>query len=409
MGTVKTLLISISIVLFCACSDLETYTFLTPESSITQNDSSNDNTADDEENLDTEQEEDTDTSEDEDFEYDSDDYQQITDCQVDGAALIYAGDDLTVYLDSVDKNGNFAYDQFIIVDATDYYLGEYYTTRSISISACDPDNRPTIHGSIYSSNTDDAITIEISDIIFDGAEYNYTYSDGSSSTMKTLGQMFIAKTAGTVTMLYIDGCIIKNYTKGVCYDNTGATISNICIFDCVCDSIGASDGGAIFDFRKGTLSTLVVSNSTFMNGSRDFTRIASSATVTTFCDCTFFRVCTSENSNNSGLIRQSSGYLSMINCVVDQLGTTDGETYVERGYWTKNASNYGAEFYYSNVYYCNSQNIWTGYLTSAPDGVSEAQTGVATSNFNTTSDGYIDITIQNSGFPDNVGDPRWYY
>lgn len=405
--------IFMAIAVLSACSDLEMYTLEIPEGYITETTDTDDNldsddTSEEEEDTDTDDLETEDNIDTEDNDYDLE--QQIADCQTDGAAMIYAGDDIATYLDAVDEDGNYTYDQLIIVDAVDYYLGTYYATHSIRISACDPDNRPTLHGAICSGNTEDDIIIELSDLIFDGAEYNYTNSSGTTSTMGTQGQMFSARATGTVTLLSIDGCIIKNYTKSICYDNYGATIENIIINDCVCDSTGASNGGGTFDFRKGSLGNLIVSNSTFMNGSRDFTRIASSATCTFFTNCTFFRVCNIDYSNNTGLIRQPSGSFYMTNCIIDQLGTSDGETYVSYGYWTKSSTYYGADFNYSNVYYCNSPNIWTGYLTSAPDGVSSANTGIATStSFNTTSDGYIDITIQNSAFPEGVGDPRWYY
>lgn len=325
---------------------------------------------------------------------------------------VYEGDDLAALIDSVDEDGNYLADEFYIIDQADFVVGSWTISRSVTIHGYNPAARPTIHGAVWNGNTDSSIELVFTDIIFDGAEYAYTSAEGEAKTMSAEGQVFVAKTTGTVSLVSFEGCLIKNYTKGICYDNTGATIDAIVIDDCVCDSIGADDGGGHFDFRKGSLGALTVSNSTFMNGSRDFTRLVSSATVTTFSDCTFFRVCTSESSYNSGLIRQASGTFTLTNCVVDQLGTTDGETYVEYGYWTKSSSNYAAEFSYSNVYYSNSSNIWTGYLTSAPDGVSELSTGVGVSEdgFSLTSDGYIDITLQSEDYIGvYVGDPRWYY
>lgn len=326
---------------------------------------------------------------------------------------VYLGDDLKALVDSVDEDGNYLADEFIIVDQGDYVVGSWTISRSVTIRGYNPLSRPTIHGAVWNGNTtdDDAVTFEFTDIIFDGAEYNYTDSEGEANTMSQEGQVFVVKATGEITSVTFDGCLIKNYSKGVCYDNVGATIGDIVINDCVCDSI-EGNGGGTFDFRTGSLGSLTVTNSTFMNGGRDFTRIASgSNTVTTFSDCTFFRICNYDNSNNSGLIRQTSGTFTMTNCIVDQLGTVDGETYLSYGFWTKSSSNYAAEFSYSNVYYSNSENIWTGYLTSAPDGVSELSTGVGlTDEFDLTSDGTIDITLQSEDYIGvECGDPRWYY
>lgn len=132
-------------------------------------------------------------------------------------------------------------------------------SKSISLKAVRPNDRPVINGSFQIQ--EGASLISFKQVVFDGKG-----TDGS--------QCFDYKAAGIYTGLEIDDCEIRNYGKGVFYINVAAqldhiTINNSLIHDIECD------GGDMFDCRSGAYSSFTLTNSTVWNScaERDFVRM----------------------------------------------------------------------------------------------------------------------------------------
>lgn len=307
---------------------------------------------------------------------------------------VYAGDDL------IEKLNDTSYESYIIVDEAEFVIGDYTMTRPLTISGFKPSARPTISGRFNSAT--EGVTLTLNNVIMNGT-YIATNEEGVEA-QSVQGQLFEAKGAVSIPAITLNGCLIRKYQKNFIYNNAKALFGTITITNCVVDSI-PGDGGDFFDFRGGELAELNVSNSTFMNGARAFLRIQVAADVK-FTNCTFFRICSFDNSNNSGVVRmKNGGKISFEKCVFDQIGTPDGTTFyaAPEGSWAKTGNITAEESYLGNTY-SNSTNLWADgtFYTSAPSGFSENDPKVKDAASG-------DLTITNIDFPQGVGDPRWAY
>lgn len=120
-------------------------------------------------------------------------------------------------------------------------------------------------------------TLVLKDLCFDGAT--------------SLGVAVNVKTAVSADRILIEGCEFKGYTKSVLYNGAGITsaIGSLTFNELLVHGLGTGQG--IIDLRAGTIGALVVSNSSFYDGGRDFLRcdsgIASGIAVknNTFAAC----------------------------------------------------------------------------------------------------------------------------
>lgn len=292
------------------------------------------------------------------------------------AIAVYPDDDLVAMLNAA-NNG----DAFVLM-AGNYVLGDYSITKSISISGYKASEKPVIYGKFTCSSTVGYLNLK--NVILDGTA---TSTDVSQRT-----SVFEVSTGCNLSGLSFTGCEIRNYVRTLIYNNTsGTSLGNIVISDCIVHDFPGTGGDGI-DIRTGALTSLKVENSTFYKSFRSFLRLQVSADVT-FTNCTLYKICILEDSNNSGLFRASTGgTLSVSNCLFVGIGSTS------YGNWCKSASNMKATTSYSNNIYYNSPNLWAGYYTSSTGVASEANPQFADpTNAN--------FTVGNALV--TAGDPRW--
>lgn len=299
-----------------------------------------------------------------------------------GMTLVAEGDDLVAAIEADQGAGLF-------LTGSNYEMGNYTLTKAIAIAAA-PTNKPSIHGRFVIGSAIGSLTL--TNLIF----------DGQGDTDNILELKSADANLGTLT---IEGCEIRNMGKHIMYNNAKGTFGNIVINNCIIDGID-DGGGDGFDLRGGALQSLTVSNTTISNGVRTLLRCqVASTTNVTFQNCTFYNICTLDNSNNNGLFQMDktdeSSLLTVKNCLFYGIGTANPSA-TESGSWGR-SSKFKASAAYSNNYYYNCPNLWaslykddhSAVATEADPGFADAANG--------------DFTISNEDMIYyQVGDPRWY-
>lgn len=272
----------------------------------------------------------------------------------------------------------------------EYSMGEVKITNSIIIQGRNANNKPVIKGRLKCDK--DVSSIVLSDVIMDGSPVG----DDQSSFSDNVFEFAAAITVGT---LDFKNCVIRNYRKHLIYNNKKAKVTEINISGCIIDNI-QGDGGDGIDYRGGELGTLKVENTTFSNGFRAFLRMQTKTDVF-FYNCTFYKICCMDNSNNTGLFRCSAeGTLTVEKCLFVEIGL-EAPGNENSGCWSK-MGNMKATASYSDNFYYNCPNLWVGEYTEAPQGVSES----TDPGFADATQG--DFTISNGDLMDKgIGDPRW--
>ena len=301
-----------------------------------------------------------------------------------GAIGVYPEDDWTTLLSEAEEGTIFAFfpGKYSMPLDENGKVGKLALTKSISIKAVRPNDRPVINGSFQLKAG--ASLINLKQVILDG-----TGTDGS--------QAFDYKDAGTYTGLEFDDCEIRSYGKGVFYINVAAqldhiTINNSLIHDIVCD------GGDMFDCRSGAYNSFMLTNSTVWNScaERDFVRMddkssnfAGVAPVITISNNTLVGV-----SNNAGkrilYVRFKGNSITFTNNIVASTLAN-----------FSNQKNTAVPTFGKNVYFeatglskagANANALWVD------DKATEADP-----KFKDASKG--DFTVGNENV--TVGDPRW--
>ena len=144
-------------------------------------------------------------------------------------------------------------------------MGKETAVTSIKIDkdiVLNTNNGATIKGIYFQING--GASVEFANITLDG--------EGGSGD-----QAFNYKEESNYAKLYIHDAEIKNYTKGLIYNNVSAIVGDITINNCIIHDIVCS-GGDFIDFRGGGLTTLNITKNTFYNCavSRDFIRYSGS-------------------------------------------------------------------------------------------------------------------------------------
>ena len=300
-----------------------------------------------------------------------------------GMTLVSEGDDLVAAIDADNGEGLF-------LAAGVYELGDYTLTKAIAIAAA-PGNKPTIHGRFL---IDSAISsLKLTNLIFDGeGELDNVLQMGSAS--------------GNLSTVTFEGCEIRNMKKHLIYNGVGATIGDIVINNCIWDNI-EGNGGDGFDFRSGdSLGSMTVTNTTFSNGVRTFLRCQATLTGNiTFDHCTFYNICSFNNSNNHGLFRITDGESStftVTNSIFYGIGYEGASG--NAGVWARSGGMKVNSAVYDKNYWYNSPNLWNA------DSEYSSDAGVATEadpGFVDAANGDFTITHEDMIFY-QVGDPRWY-
>lgn len=296
---------------------------------------------------------------------------------LEGHTVLDEGDDLKAAVDELADGG-----RIILRDEAVYELGTYELDKSIEIVAYRANHKPTIKGRFTVATAVSSITL--TDVIITGGDnlLELTAADGAVNTLK------------------VTGCEIRNTAKHIIYNNKKGTFGDIIIDNCIIDGV-ADDGGDGFDLRGGALTSLTVKNTTIMNGIRSLNRIQVVANVT-YENCTFYNICTLDNSNNTGLFRveKAGSTLTVKNCLVANVGL-EAPANANAGTWGR-SDKLKADEDFKNIYYFASPNLWTNshkddYATFAAE---------ADPMFKDAANG--DLTLGNEDLIYNkVGDPRW--
>jgi hypothetical protein len=195
-----------------------------------------------------------------------------------GATLVTPQDDLAAVLTAASDG------DIIALQEGTYNIATINVTKSVIIAGVSAKRKPVLQGTII--KLDNNAGVELKNLILDG-----TGSTGDQTIVYAAGDNFGA--------LAIDGCEIKNYTKGALYVNYKTKIKSISITNCLYHEIECN-GGDMFDFRNGLAETFKFSNNTVYNSAlaRDFFRMDApgstnypdSKSVITIENNTFYKV-----------------------------------------------------------------------------------------------------------------------
>jgi hypothetical protein len=270
--------------------------------------------------------------------------------------------------------------------------GAIVINKAISIQGELYYNLPTVYAG-FSCNT--AVTsFGVKDAIFRG------------DTAVPLNNFFTATAGINITALSIEGCEIRNYVNSFLSSTaaSGVTFGAISVLNTWVHDI-AGGGGDGIDFRGGTVGTLAVENCTFNNGFRAFLRMQT-ASVTSFKNCTFYKISALDNSNNTGIFRTNgtagaNNTLEVRNCLFSETGVT-APVNVGSGNFCRNVASMIAAPTYANNNVFGCLNLLVGlYTTAAQVSASEINPGFVNApagNFKVTNQTLID---------NKIGDPRW--
>ncbi len=296
-------------------------------------------------------------------------------------ANVTANDDLSSVIDASEEGA------VLILAAGTYNLGGKEITKSIVIEGQKWYDMPVIIGQFSCGTPVSSITLR------------YLNIQGQDD----YGQMFNASASecnlGTLT---VQGCEISGYSNNILYSNSGGTYGDIIISDTYIHDIPGG-GGDGFDFRGGAVGSLTLENSTVANGIRTLLRMQVAADVA-FRNCTFYRACIADNSNNRGFFRMSGGgtSLEVSKCLFVETGI-EGSGGAIYGNWSQ-AGDISEEvsLNYRDNYYFNTIGLWEGEYTDP----GEVDATEANPGFVDPANGDFTITNQNL-IDEEVGPSRW--
>ncbi|MEQ8472237.1 MAG: DUF5123 domain-containing protein [Marinoscillum sp.] len=290
-------------------------------------------------------------------------------------------DDLGAKIDAAEEGA------ILILASGTYDLGSKEITKSITIEGQKSYDMPVINGQLACATAVSSITVRQLD--FQG---NNEY-----------GQFFNASAATcNLGALNIEGCEISGYDNNIIYSNSGGAYGDITITDTYIHDIPGG-GGDGFDFRGGAVGSLTVENTTISNGVRTLLRMQVAADVA-FKNCTFYKACIADNSNNRGFFRMSGGgnSLEVTNCLFVETGV-EGAGGAIYGNWSRAGDiSEEVELTYRDNYYFNTIGLWEGeYLDPSEVDATEADPGFADAENG-------DFSVSNQTLKDeSVGDTRW--
>jgi hypothetical protein len=306
-----------------------------------------------------------------------------------GFVLVYDGTDLDSLLDAADDNLS-----FLLYPGT-YEIGDYALTKNIKLRGQSDEDKPVIIGRF-------TFGVDLTSVTFANIELNGV----DASTYSNPFELSADANIGSITL---EGCLIHKYKKHIFYDGkNNGLLGEFSLNNCVVDSI-TGDGGDGFDFRSSCVKKLTYTNTTFSNCFRTFIRMdyeGDQVQEVTIDHCTFYRVCSFDNSNNSGLLRVSGTgadhSVAFSNSVLYDIG---GDT--DFGVMSKGKISSTTTVTLNHNDYFESPDLWTKdpFIDNADDFDSDAleldpEFSDAKNN---------DFTIGNAELiHEEVGDPQWY-
>ncbi|MFY9151165.1 MAG: DUF5123 domain-containing protein [Prolixibacteraceae bacterium] len=306
-----------------------------------------------------------------------------------GSTPVYDGDNLIALLDAASDG-----DSFVIFPGT-FDVGNYAITKNVKIRGLYPTNKPEIDGRF-------TFGVDLSSVIFENIILN-----GVDALTYSNPLQFSA--AATVGLISFEGCVIKNYKSHLFYDSSqGATLGEFKLSNCIVDNI-LGNGGDGFDFRSSCVQKLTYQNTTFSNGFRSFLRLDYTGPLSmevTVDHCTFYRVCSFDNSNNIGLIRvNGAGAPHTVTFSNNILYGIGGDTAL--GFMSKGKISATTTVVLNNNDYFASPTLWTNapFLGVAKDFDAKAMELDPLFKDAASGDFTVGEYTLSSG---KIGDPRWY-
>ena len=263
--------------------------------------------------------------------------------------------------------------------------------NDITIGAQNSGDLPILNTCI---NINNGASLHLYQVVMDG-----TGTDGS--------QAIDYKSTGGFDALTIDGCEIRNYTKGLIYINVTAVINTIKIDNSLIHDI-TCDGGDFIDSRNGGWNNLNITNSTIYDSAakRDVLRgdnassKVNASMVTVINQCTFYNVGNGNATYRFFFLRFPGNTNTFTNNVIVNFNN-------KRGF--ANSSSVGVPTY-SNNYYYNCKNLISQAEDNTESGLTcfDTEGTVLEDNpFANPDNG--DFTITNELYQSyQFGDPRWY-
>jgi len=213
---------------------------------------------------------------------------------------------------------------------------------------------------------------------------------------KTLGVFVEVGGALEASKIQLRGCEVSGYLKSLFYGSTEGVVGNADINGLIVHDMGTGQG--TIDIRKKVYGSVVVENSTFYNGGRDFIRIDASVAGSVCVRKNTFSAISIDAANSILYVRSSVGdqYVVENNLFLNETGTTT--ILAKTGTQTPVMKN-------NYFYNCTSTNFWAGVIdqTAATANGGEVLTADPCTD---SANGKFKVTnadVKSKG----VGDPRW--
>lgn len=297
------------------------------------------------------------------------------------AANVFPTDDLAAAIANADEGA------ILVLAPGDYTMGAVALAKSITIQGQKPHDKPKVVGQLACGVAVTSVTLK--SIVFRGDDPVTPYA-----------QFFNTVAGCNLTSLTVDDCEVSHYANQIIYNNAAGVYGTVTLKGSFFHDIPGGGGDGI-DFRGGTIGALQVENCTFANGFRTFLRMQVTCN-TSFRNCTFYKVCTPDNSNNAGLFRANvGGTFEAINCLFAETGVA-APVNTGAGNFVRNATNMAAIPTYDNNNIFGCLNLLVGLYTTASaidaTELNPAFADAANNNFKVTNQTLIDR---------NVGDQSW--
>lgn len=187
------------------------------------------------------------------------------------------------------------YDLTVIEDNPDIATGVLTVYNSLSLIG---ENGAVVKGGFKMG--DNVKTFSIEGITFDGNNSIGNFIEIPSENVD-------------MSSLKIKSCNIKAYKNRFIYQNVLAKVSSLEIINNIVSEMGT--GGDFIDFRKGSLTAVKISNNTFVNGIRTFTRIDASVELYSMVvkNNTFSNLCFVDSKDNNGIFHVRATSIDTVN------------------------------------------------------------------------------------------------
>lgn len=296
------------------------------------------------------------------------------------ATGVHPEDDLVALLEAAEDG-----DAFVLFPG-EYDLGSYEITKSVKINGYMSSNKPVLYGQLSSASTVDFIELKSLDF------------RGNKDDSDHIGQFFNMLSGSNINRFILNDCEISYYKNQFIYNNTDGIIGDFVVEDCLIHDIAGSGGDGI-DYRKGSMGTMTIKNSTFYNGFRTFVRMQAPSTAISFTNCTFYRISNFDNGNNHGLFRiEKGGTFSVENCLLVETGNPKSDVATAGNFCRRSQNMDATASYGENIYY-NCSRLWEGLYTDP----AECKATELDPEFADPENG--DFTVGNIVM--TAGDPRW--